>query len=218
MLELYYYPDNASLAPHLLLAETNTEYSLKLVDRKLNAQKSKEYLTLNPAGRIPTLVHNELVIFESAAICIHICEFDTSSEFIPAIDHPNRPLFFQWLTYLNSTLQAEFMVWRYPDRHTTLNKYTEEIRAAQDLRLVDILALLDEELGKKRFLLGDNVYACDHFLFMLALWCAEISRPPISFYNLRRFMYEMCQRKAVQEVCKIENIDLRRYHSISESA
>jgi len=30
MLDLYYFPDNACLAPHLLLAETNADYSLKL--------------------------------------------------------------------------------------------------------------------------------------------------------------------------------------------
>ena len=56
MLELYYFPDNASLAPHLLLLETKLEYSLRLVDRELNAQKSEDYLKLNPAGRIPTPV------------------------------------------------------------------------------------------------------------------------------------------------------------------
>lgn len=130
MLELYYFPNNASLAPHLLLAETNVDYSLKLVDRNSNAQKSKEYLKLNPAGRIPTLVHNELVLFESAAICIYICEFDASSEFIPAVGHPDRPVFFQWLTYLNSTLQAEFMVWRYPERHSTTTQHIKGIKAA----------------------------------------------------------------------------------------
>jgi len=130
MLELYYFPDNASLAPHLLLVETKIEYSLRLVDRNSNAQKSKEYLKLNPAGRIPTLVHNELVLFESPAICIHICELDASSQFIPSIGHSNRPLFFQWLTYLNNTLQAEFMVWRYPDQHTTHLEGVEGIKAA----------------------------------------------------------------------------------------
>ena len=39
MLELYYYPDNASLAIHLLLAETHADYALKLDDCSTNAQK-----------------------------------------------------------------------------------------------------------------------------------------------------------------------------------
>lgn len=211
MLQLYYFPDNASLAPHLLLAETHAEYSLSLVDRNSNAQKSKEYLKLNPAGRIPTLVHNELVLFESPAICIYICELDEDSQFIPPVGSPIRPLFFQWLTYLNNTLQAEFMVWRYPDRHTTDANGIEHIKAAQDLRLVEILALLDEALSKKSFLLGDNVSACDHFLFMLALWCGKISRPPTSFVNLQRFMREISNRAAVKRVCEIEGIDLASY-------
>ena len=103
------------------------------------------------------------------------------------------------------------MVWRYPDRHTTKTECAEEVKAAQDRRLVDILTLLDKELAKKRFLLGDNICACDHFLFMLVLWCENISQAPISFLHLRRFMNEMCQRAAVQKVCKLENIDLSKY-------
>ena len=42
MLQLHYYPDNASLAPHLLSVETQADYELKLVDRNVNAQKSEE--------------------------------------------------------------------------------------------------------------------------------------------------------------------------------
>ncbi len=211
MLQLHYFPDNASLAPHFLLVETDADYVLRLVDRSSNAQKSAEYLKLNPAGRIPTLVHDELVLFESPAICIYICELDAASRFMPPPGDPNRPLFFQWLAYLNNTLQAEFMLWQYPERHTTDTKDAERIKAAQDTRLVGILALLDEQLGKNRFLLGDSVSACDHFLFMLALWCGRISRPPTSFANLRRFMREMAQRPAIQRVCDIENIELDQY-------
>lgn len=211
MLHLYYFPDNASLAPHFLLAETQVEYSLRLVDRNSNAQNSEEYLKLNPAGRIPTLVHDDLVLFESPAICIYICELDAGSQFIPRLGHPDRPAFFQWLAYLNNTLQAEFMLWRYPDNHTMDAKGIDGIKAAQDPRLVGILTLLDNELGKKRFLLGKDVSACDHFLFMLALWCGKISRPPTSFESLRRFMREMSQRAAIRRVCEIENIDLGHY-------
>lgn len=211
MIELHYFPDNASLAPHFLLAETQAHYELRLVDRESNAQKSKEYLKLNPAGRIPTLVHDDLVLFESPAICIYICEQDEASQFIPTLGHADRPLFFQWLAYLNNTLQAEFMVWRYPENHTIDAQGIDGIKAAQDPRLVGILALLDNELGKKRFLLGDTVSGCDHFFFMLALWCEKLSRPPTSFPHLLRYMREMSQRAAVQRVCEIENINLDRY-------
>ncbi|RWR32089.1 glutathione S-transferase family protein [Sinirhodobacter populi] len=211
MLQLHYFPDNASLAPHLLLVETRAQYELKLVDRRSDAQKSADYLKLNPAGRIPTLVHGNLVLFESPAICIYICEQDSTSRFIPPQAHRDRPVFFQWLAYLNNTLQTEYMLWRYAEKHTTEPGSVETIKAAQAIRLVEILALLNAELGRKRFMLGDQVYGCDHFLFMLALWCENLPRPTSSYENLSRFMREMSQRPAVQQVCKIENISLLSY-------
>ena len=72
MLQLHYYPSNASMAPHLLLEELGVPYELKLVDRTREAHKSAEYLRLNPNGLIPVLVDGELVLYETAAICLHL--------------------------------------------------------------------------------------------------------------------------------------------------
>lgn len=74
MYKLFYYPRNASFAPHMLLAEMQLDYELILVDRKTEAQKNPEYLTLNPTGRIPTLTVDGEPIYESAAICLFLCE------------------------------------------------------------------------------------------------------------------------------------------------
>ena len=72
---------------------------------------------------------------------------------MPPAGHSGRPLFFQLLTYLHNTLQAEFMLWRYPENHTAGTEGIEGIKAAQAPRLVGILTLLDKELDRKRFLL-----------------------------------------------------------------
>ena len=102
------------------------------------------------------------------------------------------------------------MLWRYSEIHTTDAKNIAGIKAALDQRLTGFLTLLDEELGKKKFLLGYTISACDHFLFTLALWCENLFRPTASFANLLRFMCELSQRPAVQRACEIENIYLNR--------
>ena len=94
MYQLYYYPRNASLAPHLVLEHLNEEFELLLVDRDNHQQKSPEYLALNPAGRIPTLLHNGLAISESSAICLYLCEQHLDSTLIPALGHPDRAHFY----------------------------------------------------------------------------------------------------------------------------
>ena len=74
MYKLFYYPRNASWAPHMLLAEMQLDYELILVDRKAEAQKDPDYLKLNPTGKIPTLILKDQPVYESAAICLLLCE------------------------------------------------------------------------------------------------------------------------------------------------
>ena len=118
MYTLHYYPNNASLTPHFLLHYMKLNYQLLKVDRDSNAQNSVEYLKLNPTSRIPTLIDEGQSIFESAAICIHLCENHPEFNLIPALRTTERALFFQWLAYLNNTLQAELMVRYYPPTST----------------------------------------------------------------------------------------------------
>ena len=53
MYELFYYPRNASLAPHFVLEEVGAPFKLRLVDRKVNGQKDPEYMKreLSPVRR-----------------------------------------------------------------------------------------------------------------------------------------------------------------------
>ncbi|WP_414932308.1 glutathione S-transferase family protein [Vibrio europaeus] len=213
MFKLYYYPNNASLAPHFLLHHLNADYELLLVDKKSNYQKSADYLRLNPAGRIPTLVVNDQAIFESPAICIHICELHPESSLMPSIVDPSRPLFFQWLAFLNNTLQAELMVRYYPHRHTNDESTIPNVVIAQDDRVADALSIINDQLAKNEYLLGDTLTACDYFLFMLAEWSLPIEKSPLSFDHLAAYLKRLCSNPTIREVCTIEGIDLTPFES-----
>jgi glutathione S-transferase len=72
MITLHYHPGNASFAPHVLLHELGVPFELQLVDRAAGQHKTPEYLRLNPNGQIPVLVDGDLVLYEAAAICLHL--------------------------------------------------------------------------------------------------------------------------------------------------
>lgn len=215
MYQLYYYPNNASLAPHFLLNHMELEYELVLVDKKLNSQKSEDYLKLNPVGRIPTLVENGQAIFESAAICIHLCEQNPQHQLIPVLGTIERPLFFQWLTYLSNTLQAELMVRYYPHRHTNDESTIPNVLAAQDERIADALEVIDQQLSGKKYLLGETISACDYYFFMLAEWCLPIERSPLTFTHLAAYLKRMSFNPTIRAVCEIEGLDLSPFESYS---
>lgn len=189
------------------------DYELVLVDRKSEAQKSAEYMRLNPAGRIPVLVHKDVVVFESAAICLYLCEQNPQAGLIPAVTDPQRARFYQWLFYLNASLQPELMLYFYPAQHTTAQNSTAAIAEAQENRITEMFSLLNTELEGKTFLVGEHITVCDYYLFMLSHWAGDFKKPPLTFSNLGPYLCQLAKRQSLINVCKAEGTSLEMYQS-----
>src|SRR6202158_5738675 len=56
MLKLYYAAGTCALASHIALQEAGATYTTERLDFKSNQQNSREYLAINPKGRVPALV------------------------------------------------------------------------------------------------------------------------------------------------------------------
>ena len=98
---LHYYPSNASVTPHILLHELGVPFALQLVDRRVQAHKSPEYLRLNPNGLIPTLVlrdaQGEQVLYETAAIVLQLVDLHPQAGLAPLPGTRERGEFYKWL-------------------------------------------------------------------------------------------------------------------------
>ena len=121
MLQLHYFPGNASLIPHIVLEEIGLPFELSYVDRAVSAHKSPPYLALNPNGLIPVLVDNgytpqPLVLYETAAICMHLADTHAGAGLLPPLATVARAHAYKWLAWLTNTLQAALIVYFYPER------------------------------------------------------------------------------------------------------
>ena len=113
---LHYAPDNASLIVRLALEEMRLPYQAVLVDRRVAAQKSADYLALNPHGRIPVLDTPDGAIFETGAILLWLADRHRTQAcaMMPPPDHPDRGHALKWLFFLSNTLHAELRMLFYP--------------------------------------------------------------------------------------------------------
>ena len=206
MYRLYYYPGNASLLPHTMLHEIGAAHELILVDRSKDAQRSPDYLRLNPNGRIPVLVDGETVLFETAAIALYLVEQHPQAGLGPLPGENQRPEFLKWMIHLCNTPQVDFLSWFYPDRYAETPEASASVKRAAEQRLNHEFDLIAAQLGGKPYLLGERFSAADLFLFMLIRWGRAMPRPPRSLAPLAALAARVAARPAVQRTIAAEKL------------
>jgi len=213
MIELYYYPSNASFAPHVLLHELGIPFQLRLVDRDKDEHKSPEFLRINPNGLLPALRdtrHGELVMFETAAILLHLADTHPDAKLLPPLGTPERAQAYKWLMWLTNTLQPTVITYYYPDRFVAPGNTagSAEVKAQAQIRAAAQLDLLAAEFERHGgpFLLGEQFSALDPFAFMLCRWTRNFSDPARSRPALAAFLERMAQRPALLRAIETEKL------------
>lgn len=217
---LYYYPGNANLAPHIVLEEVGCDFELMLVDRTRLAQKSEDYLRLNPNGTIPTFVSGDLVLFEAAAICLHIAECWSSVTLLPPPGSVARAHVYKWLFFLSNTLQPAFMAFRYPETFVSPSMHScdadaaplvSAVKATALERVVRAFRVLERSLtGTGPYLLGSQYSVADAYLYMLAWWARIVPNSTTDFPRVADCVAAVAGRPATQRACAAEGIEVFR--------
>lgn len=210
MIQLYYYPDNASMAPHMLLEELGVPFELLLVDRAGAAHKSPEYLKLNPNGLIPVLLDGDLVLYETAAICLHLADTHPQARLAPPLRTAERAHFYKWLIWCSNTPQA--MLLHYFYSHRLVNEgdaaAAAQVKSHAEARVGGMLDQLDAQLASHRahWLLGPEFSAVDLYALMLCRWTLKFSRPARSLPHLGPYLQRVLARPAVQRAFATEKL------------
>jgi glutathione S-transferase len=74
MMKLYWSPRSRSFSALWLMEETGQPYERVLTDITTGAQKTPEFLAINPMGKVPAVKDGDAVLGEAAAICAYVAE------------------------------------------------------------------------------------------------------------------------------------------------
>lgn len=210
MLQLHYHPTDASMAPHMLLEELGVPFELQLVDRASQAHKSEAYLRLNPNGLIPVLVDGDTVLYETAAILLHLADTHPAAGLAPALGSAERAHYYKWMLWLSNTLHATLGLYFYPERWASPDHVhgATTVKARAEARAGQLLEILDQELARHggAWLLGERFTALDPYTLMLARWTRHFGRPARELPHLGPYLQRVLARPAVQRAYVTEQI------------
>jgi glutathione S-transferase len=200
MYQLYYSPSTASLAVHWMLIEIGAPFELVLTDIETGANRTPDYLKLNPSGVVPTLIVDGAPVLESAAILMLLAERHADKGLAPAAGTPERAAYFQWMVYLANALLPSFRAWYYPHEPAG-EANAEAAQAAARARVEAVWDRVDAQLAAKGpYMLGERLSAVDFLTTMLMRWSRNLPRQATAWPNIARYLARMRAMPSLREV------------------
>lgn len=205
MTTLYYMPGTCAMGIHVLLEEIGKPYELSLVDFANQEQFKPEFTAVNPKSKVPALERDDgTVLTEYPAIATWLALTNPDKKLL-STEPEKLARTLETVDYIVSTLhmQAWTRFWRTVN-YSTVEEEHPKIKARGKEMTEKGLALLDKQLDKKEWLMGDFSIA-DSALYFFEFWIAERAHWPLP-PNVTAHYQRMKARPSVQKVLKLEGL------------
>ena len=218
MIDLYSWGTPNGHKVHIMLEETELEYTIHPINIRAGDQFNKKFLTFSPNNRIPAMIDrhgasgNEISVFESGAILIYLA--DKTDQFMPSrIDDPVAHYnVLQWLMFQMGGIGPMFgqagHFRNYARERASekeleygINRYTNEAHR--------LYGVLDRQLAKSEYLAGDYSIA-DMAVWP---WCRTPERRGVDqseFPNITRWFNAIDERAAVKKAVQVLDAESQR--------
>ena len=161
-----------------MLEEVGAPYEQRLLDFD-TAMKAPAYLTINPMGKVPAIVHDGRIITECAAICAYLADAFPEAKLAPA--PAARADYYRWLFFTAGPVEQAI----------TSKQFGFEPEGAQQRTagfgsLEAVLDALESAVAGKAFVAGDSFTAADVYVGSQIDWGLQFgtipSRPAFEAY------------------------------------
>jgi glutathione S-transferase len=198
-MKLYYLPGACSFATLISLIESGQPFESAAVDRATRrASDGHELNKINPKGYVPALVLDSgEVLSENVAVLAYVASLDKSGKLGPAPGTEGCYRLLEWLAFLSSEVHKNFS--------PLFRDYLDEgARAAFKENLAKRLGYIEQRLGDKPFLMGENFTVADAYLFVMLGWRNRVGVDISGLPRLSAFFERVRARPSVHQAHKIE--------------
>ena len=203
-LELYTNPMSRGLIAHYMLEELGEPYQINWLSWGPTGHKSPEYLKINPMGKVPTLLHDEHIVTEAAAICLYLADVFPAAKLKPAAD--KLADYYRWTLFASGPIEqaatAKSMNWQVPaDGRSRVGFGSYD----------DVVSTLEGLLKQRDYVCGKQFTAADVYMGSTVTWGLQAktlpSLPAFQAYNDRivnRPAYQRVQQTIAPKIAEMK--------------
>ncbi len=201
MLKLYYAAHTCSLATHIVLEEVDADYSTVRVDFATEQQKSLEFLEVNPKARVPALVTDKGILTETPAMLVYVAQSFPASRLALMDDLFAFAQVQAFNAYLCSHLHVahahRMRGHRWVDADDTASIAAMQRKVPESVG--GAFELIEREMLKGPWVMGEHYTICDPYLFTLAQWLEKDGVDPARIPRVVDHRRRMSERPGVKK-------------------
>jgi glutathione S-transferase len=182
-------------------------YRLENVDFDYGANRTPEYLRLNPQGRVPALIVDGTPYFESAALLMLLAERHPEAKLAPPPGSPMRPAWFQWIVFFANNMASAYRAWFYPgDLGAT--EHSGTVRDALREQIERAWSIVNAHLqANGPYMLGAEFSGVDLLATMYMRWSRNMPRTALEWAALRELADRVRARPSWARLYEIEGLE-----------
>jgi glutathione S-transferase len=208
MLKLYYAPGTCALATHIAFEEAGADYEAVRVDFGSQAQRSPEYLAINPKGRVPALVTERGTLTETPGLLLFVAQQFPAAELAPLADPFALAQVQEFNSYLCATVHVAHAHGRRGTRWADDAAAIEAMKRKVPASMTECAALIEHKLLKGPWVMGERYTICDPYLFTIGTWLEGDGVDMAKLPRLLDHRQRMLARPAVQKAVSVEGTQL----------
>jgi len=203
MITLFYSPGACSMASHIALEEVGAQFEPKETPLSKDAQKSPEYLAVNPRGKVPALAVDGSVITENTAILTYIARHFPEAQLMPE-DPVGQARCISHLAWFSNTPHVSQRGFMRPYRFVSQEGHYDDVRSKMRDNYWDNLKEIDELIGVGEWVMGSQYTVADPYALVFYRWGVRADFPMSELKSYTRLKDQLLERRAVQTVLKRE--------------
>jgi glutathione S-transferase len=201
MFKLYYATGTCALATHIALEEAGAPYEAVRLDFASQAQRSPDYLAVNPKGRVPALVTESGTLTETPALLLYVAQRFPAAELAPLSDPFLLAQVQEFNSYLCATVHVAHAHGRRGSRWADDPQAIEAMQRKVAANMTECFELIENKFLKGPWVLGGQYTICDPYLFTIGSWLegdgVDTSKLPRVIEHRRRMLARPAVQKAV---------------------
>jgi len=193
---LFYAPQSRATGALALMEELGVPYDLHVLSLKANEQRGSSYLSVNPMGKVPAVLHDGALVTEQPAVYLYLADLYPEKNLAPKIGDPLRGPYLRWMVYYGSSFEPAIVdrSQKHPPAPPSTCPYGD---------FDTMLKTVNDQLAKGPWMLGEKFTAADILWGMALRWTTGFKlipeTPEIKRYVERVGALPSLQRAAAKD-------------------